>query len=73
KYGYGMTETCATVSCWEENHYKLGSIGTPLPGVEVRIGEENEIQVRGSIVMKGYFNKPEETVAAFTEDGWLRT
>ncbi|MFN6886464.1 long-chain fatty acid--CoA ligase, partial [Proteus mirabilis] len=58
---------------WEENHYKLGSIGTPLPGVEVRIGEENEIQVRGSIVMKGYFNKPEETVAAFTEDGWLRT
>lgn len=33
KYGYGMTETCATVSCWEENHYKLGSIGTPLPGL----------------------------------------
>lgn len=73
KYGYGMTETCATVSCWEENKYKLGSIGTPLPGVEVRIGEENEIQVRGSIVMKGYFNKPEDTAAAFTEDGWLRT
>lgn len=73
KYGYGMTETCATVSCWEENKYKLGSIGTPLPGVEVRVGAENEIQVRGSIVMKGYFNKPEDTAAAFTEDGWLRT
>ncbi|MBI6544115.1 long-chain fatty acid--CoA ligase [Proteus vulgaris] len=73
KYGYGMTETCATVSCWEENKYKLGSIGTPLPGVEVRIGAENEIQVRGSIVMKGYFNKPEDTADAFTEDGWLRT
>lgn len=73
KYGYGMTETCATVSCWEENHYKLGSIGTPLPGVDVRIGDENEIQVRGNIVMKGYFNKPEDTAAAFTEDGWLRT
>lgn len=73
KYGYGMTETCATISCWEENKYKLGSIGTPLPGVEVRIGAENEIQVRGSIVMKGYFNKPEDTAAAFTEDGWLRT
>ncbi|SUC18774.1 AMP-binding protein [Proteus vulgaris] len=73
KYGYGMTETCATVSCWEENKYKLGSIGTPLPGVEVRIEAENEIQVRGSIVMKGYFNKPEDTAAAFTEDGWLRT
>ncbi|MFU9002601.1 AMP-dependent synthetase/ligase [Proteus sp. TSJ240517] len=73
KYGYGMTETCATVSCWEENKYKLGSIGTPLPSVEVRIGAENEIQVRGSIVMKGYFNKPEDTADAFTEDGWLRT
>ncbi|WP_408646932.1 AMP-dependent synthetase/ligase [Xenorhabdus lircayensis] len=73
KYGYGMTETCATVSCWEEKNYLLGSIGTPLPGVEVRISTESEIQVRGSIVMKGYFNRPEETVHAFTEDGWLRT
>ncbi|WP_422641346.1 AMP-dependent synthetase/ligase [Xenorhabdus beddingii] len=73
KYGYGMTETCATVSCWEEKNYLLGSIGTPLPGIEVRISTESEIQVRGPIVMKGYFNRPEETVHAFTEDGWLKT
>ncbi|CDG20321.1 putative long-chain-fatty-acid--CoA ligase [Xenorhabdus poinarii G6] len=73
KYGYGMTETCATVSCWKENHYLLGSIGTPLPHVDVRISTEGEIQVRGAIVMKGYFNRPEDTVHAFTEDGWLRT
>ncbi|MDE9538655.1 AMP-dependent synthetase/ligase [Xenorhabdus bovienii] len=73
KYGYGMTETCATVSCWEEKNYLPGSIGTPLPSVEVRISAEDEIQVRGPIVMKGYFNRPEETVHAFTEDGWLRT
>lgn len=73
KYGYGMTETCATVSCWEDKNYKLGSIGTPLPTVDVRIGENDEIQVRGNVVMKGYFNKPEETKAAFTADGWLRT
>ncbi|WP_422646115.1 AMP-dependent synthetase/ligase [Xenorhabdus japonica] len=73
KYGYGMTETCATISCWEEKNYLLGSIGTPLPGVDVRISTEGEIQVRGSIVMKGYFNRPEETVHTFTEDGWLRT
>ncbi|PHM33596.1 AMP-dependent synthetase/ligase [Xenorhabdus innexi] len=73
KYGYGMTETCATVSCWEEKNYLLGSIGTPLPGVDVRISTAGEIQVRGPIVMKGYFNRPEETVHAFTEDGWLRT
>ncbi|WP_425275017.1 AMP-dependent synthetase/ligase [Xenorhabdus ishibashii] len=73
KYGYGMTETCATVSCWEEKNYLFGSIGTPLPEVDVRISAEGEIQVRGPIVMKGYFNRPEETVHAFTEDGWLRT
>ncbi|MDE9555786.1 long-chain fatty acid--CoA ligase [Xenorhabdus bovienii] len=73
KYGYGMTETCATVSCWEEKNYLPGSIGTPLPSIDVRISAEDEIQVRGPIVMKGYFNRPEETVHAFTEDGWLRT
>ncbi|WP_454877481.1 AMP-dependent synthetase/ligase [Serratia inhibens] len=73
KYGYGMTETCATVSCWEEGNFRFGSIGKPLPGVEVRIAEENEIQVRGPIVMRGYFNKPLETAASFTGDGWLKT
>ncbi|CAI1062108.1 AMP-dependent synthetase/ligase [Serratia quinivorans] len=73
KYGYGMTETCATVSCWEEANFRFGSIGKPLPGVEVRIGEENEIQVRGPVVMRGYFNKPLETAASFTADGWLKT
>lgn len=73
KYGYGMTETCATVSCWEEQNFRFGSIGTPLPGVEVRIGEEDEIQVRGPIVMRGYFGRPLETAATFTPDGWLKT
>ncbi|CNB86257.1 putative AMP-binding family protein [Yersinia frederiksenii] len=73
KYGYGMTETCATVSCWEEKDFCFGSIGKPLPGIEVRLGAENEIQVRGPIVMRGYFNKPQETAESFTEDGWLKT
>ena len=73
KYGYGMTETCATVSCWEEHDFRFGSIGKPLPDVEVRIAEENEIQVRGPVVMRGYFNKPLETAQTFTADGWLKT
>ncbi|MCT6716573.1 AMP-binding protein, partial [Staphylococcus aureus] len=47
--------------------------GKILPGVEIRIGAENEIQARGSGIMKGYFNKPEETKAVFTEDGWFKT
>ncbi|BBG59646.1 Long-chain-fatty-acid--CoA ligase FadD15 [Providencia rustigianii] len=73
KYGYGMSETCATVSCWESNKYPLGSIGTPLPAISVRIGENDEIQVKGPVVMKGYYNRPQETVDTFTADGWLRT
>lgn len=73
KYGYGMTETCATVSCWEEGEYPLGSIGTPLSSVEVRIGDNNEIQVKGPVVMKGYYHRQKETEDAFTPDGWLKT
>ncbi len=72
-YGYGLTETCATVSCWEHEATSLMSVGMPLPGIEVRIGEENEIQVRGATVMRGYFHRPEETAAAFTPDGWFKT
>ncbi|ATZ95861.1 AMP-dependent synthetase/ligase [Dickeya fangzhongdai] len=72
-YGYGLTETCATVSCWEADHYRLGSVGTPLPGIDVRIGEQNEIQVRGATVMRGYYRRPQDTEAAFTPDGWFKT
>lgn len=73
KYGYGMSETCATVSCWEANKYPLGSIGTPLSAISVRIGANDEIQVKGPVVMKGYYNRPQETIDTFTADGWLRT
>jgi long-chain acyl-CoA synthetase len=73
KYGYGMTETCATVSCWTDSEFRFGSIGTPLEDIEVRIGADSEIQVRGPTVMRGYFNRPLDTEAAFTADGWLKT
>ncbi len=71
-YGYGLTETTATVSVHELRGFAYGTVGKPLPGVEVRIGEGGEILVRGATVMKGYFHKPEETAAAFV-DGWFRT
>jgi len=71
KYGYGMTETVATVSCYADK-FKLGSIGSVLPGVELKLGAENEILIKGPTVMRGYFNKPEETAKTF-EDGWLKT
>lgn len=71
--GYGLTETTATLSLFPFTNYKYGTCGKILPGVEIRIGAENEIQARGSGIMKGYFNKPEETKAVFTEDGWFKT
>ena len=73
KLGYGMTETTATVSCWDDHHFNPNSIGKLMPNTEVKIGENNEILVRGGMVMKGYYKKPEETTQAFTEDGFLKT
>jgi long-chain acyl-CoA synthetase len=72
-YGYGLTETCATVTCHEKYHFRPGTVGKPIPGVEVRIGESGEIQVKGGTVTKGYYKKPEATAEAFTADGWFRT
>ncbi len=71
--GYGLSETTATVSCYPEVGYEFGSVGTTLPGVEVKIGENNEILVKGPTVMRGYYGRPEEDAKAFTADGWFRT
>jgi long-chain acyl-CoA synthetase len=72
-YGYGLTETTATVGCFPETEYELGTVGKVMPSVEVRIGDDNEIQVKGKTVMSGYYKKPDATAAAFTDDGWLHT
>ena len=73
KVGYGMTETVATITCFRDSGFEHGSCGTPLPGVQVRIGDEGEIQVKGGTVMRGYYKKSEETAKTFTADGWLHT
>jgi long-chain acyl-CoA synthetase len=72
-YGYGLTETTATVCCYEDGRFRLGSVGTPLDGIEVKLGERNELLVRAPTVMRGYYNKPEATRAVMTDDGFLRT
>lgn len=71
--GYGLSETTATVSCFEHTDYQIGSVGTVLDGIQVKIGKENEVLVKGPTVMRGYFNRPEATAEAFTADGWFRT
>lgn len=71
--GYGLTETTATLTLFPFTHFEHGTSGKPLPGVEIRIGDENEIQAKGNGIMKGYYNNPEETRNVFTEDGWFKT
>jgi len=71
--GYGLTETTATLTAFPFTHFEHGSCGKPLPGVEIRIGENDEIQAKGNGIMKGYYNKPEETEKVFTQDGWFKT
>lgn len=71
--GYGLSETTATVSAYPFVGYEIGTVGTPIEDVQVKIGEHNEILVKGPTVMSGYFNKPAETAEAFTPDGWFRT
>lgn len=71
--GYGLSETTATVSCYPETRWKLNSVGTALPEINVRVAEDGEIQVKAPTVMRGYYNKPELTGQVFTDDGWFRT
>ena len=71
--GYGLTETTATVTALPTKNYVYGSVGIPLPGVEIKIGAEDEILVKYGGVMKGYYKNEEETAKVFTEDGYFRT
>lgn len=70
--GYGMTETCI-VSANRPDNNKVGSVGIPFPGVEVRIAPDGEILLGGPSIMQGYYRRDEDTAAAFTEDGWFMT
>lgn len=74
-YGYGLTESTATVSCYlpENRNYVIGSIGKILPGVDVKISDEGEILLRGNTITAGYYKRPEANEDAFTEDGWFKT
>lgn len=71
--GYGLSETTATVTCFPDEGYVIGSVGTVMPRLQVRIGNGGEIEVKGPTVMRCYYNKPQATREAFTADGWFRT
>jgi len=71
--GYGLTESSPIISANRPEDNLPASVGTPLPGVEVRIGELNALHARGPNIMIGYWNNPDATKAMFTPDGWLNT
>ncbi|MDE5673912.1 MAG: AMP-binding protein, partial [Muribaculaceae bacterium] len=71
--GYGLSETTATVSFYPSEGYEIGTVGIPLPGLEVKIDKNGEILVKGATVTPGYYNNPEANENAFTDDGFFRT
>ena len=71
--GYGLTETSPVITTSNIESIRVGTVGQPIPHVDIRIAEDGEIEVRGPNIMQGYYNKPEETRAVFTSDGWFKT
>ncbi|MDQ3088725.1 MAG: long-chain fatty acid--CoA ligase [Acidobacteriota bacterium] len=71
--GYGLTETSPVVTSNNQMNRRLGTVGKPIRNVKIRIAADGEIEVSGPKVMLGYYNKPDATRSAFTEDGWFKT
>jgi long-chain acyl-CoA synthetase len=70
---WGMSETCGAGAINPPGKVKIGTVGPPTPGVEIKLDSDGEVLVRGDVVMVGYRNLPDQTAEAFTDDGWLRT
>jgi long-subunit acyl-CoA synthetase (AMP-forming) len=70
---WGMSETCGAGSVNPTGKIRIGTVGPPAPGVELKLDSDGEVLVKSDVVMAGYRNLPEKTAEAFTEDGWLRT
>jgi len=72
--GYGLTESLATVSCDHLGEsYTVGSVGRPIEGIDIKIGEDEEILLKGPTITKGYYNREDLTKQSFTEDGYFKT
>ena len=72
-YGYGLTESTATVTCFDYVDYEIGTVGSIMPDMQVKIGEDNEILLKAKTIFPGYYKNKEATDAAFTADGWFKT
>jgi long-chain acyl-CoA synthetase len=70
---WGMSETCGVATCNPPDRVKLGTVGPPVPGMELRLGEDGEVFVRGDSNMVGYRNMPDKTAETIDDEGWLAT
>ncbi|MGE4427131.1 MAG: long-chain fatty acid--CoA ligase [Solirubrobacteraceae bacterium] len=70
---WGMSEGCACGTLNPPERIKIGSVGPVVPGMEIRLADDGEVELRGPTIMRGYRNQPEKTAEAFTGDGWYRT
>src|SRR4029079_16967573 len=71
--GYGLTETCPSLTFNRLDHFKFGSVGQAQPGIEIKIAPDGEILARGGNIAQGYFKKPEATAEAFLAQRWFPT
>ena len=70
---WGMSETCGAGTCNPPDKIKIGTVGPPSPGVQIRLADDGEVLVKSEVVMAGYRNLPDKTAEAIDEDGWLHT
>ena len=70
---WGMSETCGAGTCNRPEKIKIGTVGPPSPGVDIKLDEDGEVLMKSDVVMSGYRNQPDKTAETFTDDGYLRT